>query len=118
MRATRGGGRAEPRVFPTYRLGEDRESGGAATVQAENREYLFFFFYKIREMLNEICSVETSQGREQLRQAIHLGEDGFDSHGQIVHDESGSNGVYGFLVSQSGIRATRLNRWNILKVTG
>lgn len=41
LRATRGGGRTEPRVFPTYRLGEDRESGGAATVQTENREYLY-----------------------------------------------------------------------------
>lgn len=61
-------------------------------------------------------SVETSQGREQLRQTVHLGEDGSDSHGQVVHDESGSDGVYGFLVSQSGIRATRLNRWNILSL--
>lgn len=36
----RRGRRPEPRVFPTYRLGEDRESRSATALQAKDRKYL------------------------------------------------------------------------------
>lgn len=52
---------------------------------------------------------ETPQGRVQLRQAVHPGEDRADAHGQALHDEPRPDRIHGLLVPQPGVRPTRLN---------
>ena len=51
---------------------------------------------------------ETSQRRQQFRQAVHVGQVGPDAHRQVVHDESGSERIRRLLFLESGIRAARL----------
>lgn len=55
-----------------------------------------------------VCFPETSQGREQLWQAVHIWENWLDAHGQAVHDELGPDGIYGLFLPQPWIRAARL----------
>lgn len=52
---------------------------------------------------------ETPQGRQQLRQAVHVGEDGPHPYRQAVHDEPRPDRVHGLLISQPGVRAARVS---------
>ena len=87
LRRQRRGQRSVAPVLQTHRLGEDRQPRGSAAVQTEDK---------------------AQERRVELRQAVHLGEDGPDADGQAVHDELGPNRVLQLLVPQPGVRSTRV----------
>lgn len=64
----------------------------------------------------DVVVLETSQGREQFRQAVHFGKDRSDTHRQTFHDEFGSDRVHGFLLPKSGVRAACLNSLSLIFV--
>lgn len=64
-------------------------------------------------MANEwIFVTETSKRREQLRQAVHIGEDGPYTNGQAVYDEPRSDGIHGLLILESRIHPAHIMRSN------
>ena len=59
------------RVFPAYRLGQDRESRGSASLQAENRKCSTnFFIYHVSKSSNRINNREIYQHSQKHRKDV------------------------------------------------
>lgn len=67
--------------------------------------------------MNVCARLETPEGREQFRQAVHRREDRSHAHWQAVHDEPRPDGIHGILVPQPGVhpaRVTNTLRYHLL----
>lgn len=73
----------------------------------QRKIYLKYIFLKFLLIRNTLFA-ETPKRREQLRQAVHVGEDGPHADGQAVHDEPRPNGVHGLLVPQPRVRPAHI----------